>query len=149
MKKQTTYYAKREDQPVKWVAIDATDQVLGRLASRIASIAKGKESTSYQPSVDMGDFVVVYNAEKIKVTGKKMTQKKYFRHSGYPGGITEVQLDKMLNTFPERVLYAAVKGMLPKNTIGRQMLKKVKIYAGNTHPHEAQSPTPLTLEKGV
>lgn len=145
MKKQKTYYAKREDKPVQWISIDATGQVLGRLASKIASIAKGKHTPSYQPSVDMGDFVVVYNAEKIRVTGRKETQKKYHRHSGYPGGITEISYKKMMSTFPERILYEAVKGMLPKNTIGRKMLKKVKIYAGNTHPHEAQSPTPLSV----
>ena len=129
----------------KWFVIDANDLVLGRLASKIAFILKGKHKPTYSPHYDVGDFVVVVNADKVKLTGKNMLQKTYFRHSGFPGGekITPVRL--MLQRHPDRVVEYAVKGMLPKNSLGRSMLKKLKVYAGDKHPHSAQQPKELTL----
>lgn len=142
-----TYIAseKEVENSKKWFVVDANDLVLGRLASKIAFILKGKHKPIYSPHYDVGDFVVVVNAEKIKLTGKKMLQKTYFRHSGYPGGekITPVKL--MLQRHPDRVVEYAVKGMLPKNSLGRQMLKKLKVYAGESHPHVAQQPKKLNL----
>lgn len=129
----------------QWFIIDAKDAVLGRLATRIATVLKGKHKPSYSPHYDVGDFVVVINAESVKLTGKKMDLKSYFRHSGYPGGerITPVRL--MLQRHPERVIEAAVKGMLPKNSLGRQMFKKLKVYTGEKHPHSAQQPKQFTF----
>ena len=129
----------------KWFVIDANDLVLGRLASKVAFILKGKHKPIYSPHYDVGDFVIVLNANKVKLTGKKMLQKTYFRHSGFPGGekITPVKL--MLQRHPDRVVEFAVKGMLPKNSLGRSMLKKLKVYAGEQHPHSAQQPKELTL----
>jgi large subunit ribosomal protein L13 len=128
-----------------WYVVDAEGQTLGRLASHIASVLRGKHKPEYSPATDVGDFVIVVNAEKIHVTGRKMEQKKYYRHSGYPGGLTEITLADQLQRHPTRVLKAAVRGMLPRNRLGRQMLKKLKIYAGPEHPHEAQQPKPLEL----
>jgi large subunit ribosomal protein L13 len=142
-----TYIAseKEVESSKKWFVIDANDLVLGRLASKVALILKGKHKPTYSPHYDVGDFVVVINAEKIKLTGKKMLQKTYFRHTGYPGGekITPVKL--MLQRHPDRVIEFAVKGMLPKNSLGRSMLKKLKVYAGENHPHSAQQPKELSL----
>ncbi len=129
----------------EWFVVDAQDQVLGRLASQIAHRLRGKHKPEFAPHMDNGDFIVVVNCEKIKVTGKKMTDKKYYRHSGWVGGLKTTQLGDMLADKPARVLTAAVRGMLPKNRLGRAMLKKLKVYAGSEHPHTAQNPQPLTL----
>jgi large subunit ribosomal protein L13 len=129
----------------EWYVVDAEGQTLGRLASRIAPILKGKHKPIYTPHLDCGDFVVVVNAEKVRVTGRKLDQKMYYRHSGYPGGLTSIALRDQLARHPERVLQAAVKGMLPKNKLGRRMMKKLKVYAGDSHPHQAQTPKPLEL----
>ncbi|MGD9375311.1 MAG: 50S ribosomal protein L13, partial [Anaerolineae bacterium] len=120
-------------------------QTLGRLASRIAPILKGKHKPSYTPHLDCGDYIVVINADKVRVTGRKKDQKFYYRHSGYPGGLSSISLRDQLDKFPERVVESAVKGMLPKNRLGRQMFKKLKVYAGESHPHQAQQPKPLEL----
>ena len=143
MKKQITKYAKKELVEKKWFSINAENQVLGRLASNIAKILIGKHSKDYTPSVDTGDFVVVYNAQKVIVTGKKSEEKIYYRHSGYPGGLKEIPYLRMLEKKPNEIIYTAVKGMLPKNKLGKKMLTKLKIYKGSEHPHEAQSPTEL------
>ena len=135
-----SYMAKTETVDRKWYVIDAEDQVLGRLATQIATLLRGKHKAEYTPFVDTGDFVVVVNAEKIRVTGKKAQQKLYRRHSGYMGGLKEVPYEQMLDKHPERILEAAVKGMLPKNSLGRKMFKKLKVYAGPDHPHAAQKP---------
>jgi len=129
----------------KWYVVDAEGQTLGRLASKIAPILKGKHKPIYTPHLDTGDFVIVINAEKVRVTGRKMDQKFYHRHSGYPGGLTSISLRDQLGQHPERVLQAAVRGMLPKNKLGRQMIKKLKVYAGSAHPHEAQQPKALEI----
>lgn len=142
---QKTYYPKPEDIRREWVLVDANDQNLGRLASRIAEILIGKNKPTYTPGVDTGDFVVVVNAERITVTGNKMEDKKYYRHTGYPGGIKETTLKQMLERHPDRVLRSAVWGMVPHNKVGRALMKKLKIYAGDEHPHEAQQPKPLDL----
>lgn len=128
-----------------WFLIDAQDKPLGRVASQIARLLMGKHKPYYEPHLDTGDFVVVINAEKVYVQEKKRIQKIYYRHSGYPGGLKSTPLGQMLATKPEEVLRLAVKGMLPKNSLGRQMLRKLKVYAGSCHPHEAQMPQPLAL----
>ena len=140
-----TYYAKQEDVARDWYLVDAQDKVLGRLASGIAHRLRGKHKAIYTPYMDAGDFVIVVNAEKICLTGKKLTDKVYYHHSGYPGGLKAMTAGKMLREKPEELLRTAVKGMLPKNTLGRAMLKKLKIYAGGDHPHEAQCPRVLDL----
>ena len=140
-----TFNAKKESIDRKWYLVDAEGQVLGRLASEIARRLRGKHKPVYTPYVDTGDFVIVVNAEKIMLTGKKLTDKIYYRYSGYPGGLKETCAGKLLIDHPERVLQFAVKGMLPKNSLGRKMLKKLKIYAGSDHCHEAQCPQTLTL----
>ena len=129
----------------EWFVVDAQDQVLGRLASQIAHRLRGKHKPEFARHMDNGDFIVVVNCEKIKVTGTKMAHKNYYRHSGWVGGLKTTSLGDMLASKPERVLMAAVRGMLPKNRLGRAMLKKLKIYAGPEHPHTAQNPQPLTL----
>jgi len=129
----------------KWYLVDAQGLVLGRMASAVASILRGKNKPYFTPHLDTGDFVVIVNAEKVLLTGKKATQKAYFRHSGYPGGVKWTPLSKMMEKHPERMVWFAVKGMLPKNKLGRAQLKKLKVYAGATHPHEAQKPEPLDL----
>ena len=141
-----TYYAKPGEVEREWLLVDATDQVLGRLSSEVAQILKGKHKPQYTPHVDTGDFVIVINADKIVLTGNKMEDKKAYRHSGYPGGLKEVPISRMMERDPAKVLEKAIKGMLPKNTLGRQMGKKLKVYAGSEHPHEAQDPRPYTLE---
>ena len=128
-----------------WYVVDAQDQVLGRLASQIAHRLRGKHKPEFAPHVDNGDFIIVINCEKIKVTGTKMTNKLYRRHSGWVGGLRTTALGDMLREKPERLIMMAVRGMLPKNTLGHAMLKKLKVYAGPEHPHAAQNPQPLTL----
>lgn len=127
----------------KWYVIDAQDQVLGRVASQVALLLKGKHRPEYTPHLDLGDHVIVINAEKVKVTGRKSDQKVYTQYSGYPGGLRTKMLRKLFEEKPENVIRHAVKGMLPKNRLGRQMIKKMKIYVGNEHPHEAQKPEVL------
>jgi len=140
-----TFSAKPEDIERKWFVVDAQGQTLGRLATRIASVLRGKHKPVYTPHLDCGDYVIVVNADKIHVTGQKLEQKTYYRHSGYPGGLRQVSLRRQLQVHPDRVIEAAVRGMLPHNRLGRKMFKKLKIYAGPTHPHEAQQPTALEL----
>jgi large subunit ribosomal protein L13 len=140
-----TFSAKPHEIERRWFVVDAENQTLGRLATRIATVLRGKHKPIYTPHVDCGDYVVVINADKVRVTGRKMDQKMYHRHSGYPGGLTSVTLRRQLETFPERVLEAAVRGMLPKNRLGRKMFTKLKVYAGPNHPHQAQQPTELEL----
>ncbi|MGQ9870949.1 50S ribosomal protein L13 [Leptodesmis sp.] len=128
-----------------WYVVDAADQRLGRLASEIACILRGKNKPTYTPSIDTGDFVIVVNAEKVDITGKKRTQKLYRRHSGRPGGMKVETFDKLQARIPERIIEQAVKGMLPKNTLGRQLFTKLKVYAGPEHPHQAQKPQTLEI----
>ena len=128
-----------------WVLVDATDKTLGRLATRIAMVLRGKHKPEFTPNADTGDYVVVINAEKVRVTGNKVEQKRYWRHTEYPGGIKSTKLGDMLKTHPERVLEAAVKGMLPKGPLGYAQFRKLKVYAGTQHPHAAQQPKPLQL----
>ena len=139
------YQAKPGQVQQKWYVVDATDQVLGRLAVRIATVLMGKHKPTYTPHVDTGDFVVVLNAGRVKVTGRKKQTKVYQRYSGYPGGQKETTMEVMLERHPQRVLREAVRRMLPKNTIGRHMLRKLKLYTGSEHPHQAQQPEPLSL----
>ena len=131
----------------EWYVVDAQGLTLGRLAARIAPILKGKHKPTYTPHLDCGDFVIVINADKLRVTGRKLDQKLYYRHSGYPGGLTSISLRDQLQRHPERVLEEAVRGMLPKNRLGRRMFKKLKVYAGGSHPHQAQQPRPLDLRE--
>jgi large subunit ribosomal protein L13 len=140
-----TISAREEDVQHDWYVIDAQGQTLGRLATQTASILRGKHKPIYTPHVDCGDYVIIINAEKIHVTGQKMRQKKYYRHSGYPGGLTEISLRDQLQKFPNRVLEAAIRGMLPKNRLGRRMFKKLKVYPGPDHPHQAQQPKPMAF----
>jgi large subunit ribosomal protein L13 len=144
---QKTWNAKPGDVTREWYVVDAEGQTLGRLATRIADTLRGKDKPQYTPHIDTGDFVVVVNAEKIGVTGKKMDEKLYRRHSGYPGGLKERPLREELRRRPTEVLRKAVKGMMPRNRIARAQLTKLKIYAGPEHPHEAQAPKPLPLEE--
>lgn len=141
-----TYYAKPGEVAREWLLIDAQDQVLGRVASKAAQILRGKHKPTYTPHVDTGDFVVIVNADKIRVTGKKLTDKEYYRHSGYPGGLKCETFEEAMEKHPERVIEHAVKGMLPKNTLGRAMAKKLKVYAGAAHPHMAQQPREIKME---
>ena len=141
-----TYHAKVGEVEREWLLVDATDVTLGRLASEIAQILKGKRKPQYTPHVDTGDFVIVVNAANIKVTGNKLEDKKYFRHTGHPGGLKSETLGDLLARDPRRVVEKAVKGMLPKNTLGRAMGMKLKVYAGTEHPHQAQKPRQITLE---
>jgi large subunit ribosomal protein L13 len=141
-----TYTAKKGEIAREWYLVDADGQTLGRLATRIADTLRGKGKPHYTPHVDTGDFVIVVNADKIQVTGNKLDQKRYYRHSGYPGGLRSRTLREQLDRRPTEVLRTAVKGMLPKNRLARQQINKLKIYAGPDHPHEAQSPKPLKLE---
>jgi large subunit ribosomal protein L13 len=138
-----TYSAKPYEVERDWFVVDAQDQTLGRLATRVATLLRGKHKPIYTPHVDCGDYVIVVNADKISVTGQKLDQKIYYRHSGYPGGLRQVTLRRRLETHPERVIESAVRGMLPKTRLGRKMFKKLKVYAGPEHPHEAQQPTSL------
>jgi large subunit ribosomal protein L13 len=143
--KKYTYSAKASDNPDKWYIVDAEDAVLGRLATTIASRLRGKHSPLYTPHEDMGDSIVVINADKIKLTGRKWDQKNYYRHSGYIGGLTTITAKKLLEKRPEDLIRFAVKGMLPKNRLGQKLFKKLKVYAGSVHPHAAQEPEPLKI----
>jgi len=143
--KKYTYSAKRSDNPGKWFVVDAQDKVLGRLSTTIASRLRGKCSPMFTPHSDMGDWIVVINADKVVLTGNKLEQKKYYRHSGYVGGLTEINAKKQLEKKPEELIRHAVKGMLPKNRLGRKLFKKLKVYTGAEHPHTAQCPEPLTV----
>ncbi|QGY38908.1 50S ribosomal protein L13 [Pseudodesulfovibrio cashew] len=138
-----TYSPKPEDANREWFIVDATDKILGRLATEITNRLRGKHKPEFAPHMDMGDFVIVINAEKIAVTGQKMDRKMYYRHSGHPGGLKEKTLREMLDIKPENVITAAVKGMLPKNKLAAKQLKKLKVYAGSEHPHAAQAPKTL------
>lgn len=140
-----TYMAKPNEIERKWYVVDAAGQTLGRLASEVATILRGKHKPEYTPHVDTGDHVIIINAEKIELTGNKLHDKKYYRHSGYPGGLKVRTAHEMFSKHPERVLELAVKGMLPKNSLGRKMFKKLHVYAGPEHPHEAQKPEKYEL----
>ena len=142
-----TYYAKPGEVEREWVLIDAEDQVLGRVATKAATILKGKHKPQYTPHVDTGDFVVIINADKIRLTGTKAQQKEYYRHSGFPGGLKMETYAEAMEKNPERVVERAVKGMLPKNTLGRAMGKKLKVYAGPDHPHAPQQPRQIKVEE--
>ncbi len=142
-----TQSAKKQEVQRQWYVIDATDQVLGRLASKVAKILRGKHKPIYTPHVDTGDHVIIINAEKVRLTGKKWTDKVYVRYSGYPGGQRTQTAKEILQKHPERLIEMAVKGMLPKNRLGRQMFKKLHVYVGSEHPHEAQKPQPLNLNE--
>lgn len=138
-----TYMAKPAEVERKWYVVDATDMVLGRLASQVAMILRGKNKPTFTPNVDTGDYVIIINADKVRLTGKKLEKKYYRYHTGYIGGLKEVQYKKLMAEKPEFVVYKAVKGMLPKNAIGRTMIKKLHVYAGNEHNHQAQQPVEL------
>lgn len=140
-----TFSAKREDINPKWFVVDANGQILGRLASKVATIIRGKHKPTFTPHMDTGDFVIIINAGKVRLTGKKMVDKKYYHHTGYPGGLREISAEKLIEKKPGEVLKKAIKGMLPKNSLGRQILKKAKIYAAAEHPHAAQNPEILNL----
>ena len=140
-----TFLPKVEASERKWYLVDADSQVLGRLASRIASVLMGKEKPIYTDFLDTGDFVVVVNVEKVRLTGTKWDNKFYYSHSGYPGGIKEVSARRLRDKHPERIVFFAVKGMLPKNKLGRRMLKRLKVYSGSEHPHVAQQPESITF----
>lgn len=140
-----TKFIRTEDADKKWYLVDAKDQILGRLASQVARIIRGKNKAIFTPNMDTGDFVVVVNADKVKVTGKRETLKQYIRHSGYPGGQKITNIQDMLVKKPEFVVENAVKGMLPKNRLGKKLIKKLKVYAGENHPHTAQKPEPISF----
>jgi large subunit ribosomal protein L13 len=141
----STFIAKKDEAERNWVLVDARDQVLGRLAADVASILRGKTKPTYTPFIDVGDFVVIINAEKVKLTGRKLEQKMYYHHSGYMGGLRERTARQVMEKRPEDIIRHAVKGMLPKNSLGRSMFKKLKVYVGENHPHEAQQPQTITL----
>ncbi len=143
--KKYSFSAKRSDNPQKWYVIDANGAVLGRLASQVAQRLRGKHNPRFTPHVDSGDWVIVVNAAKITLSGRKMDQKIYYRHSGYIGGLKEITAKDLLEKQPEALVRSAVKGMLPKNKLGRQLFKKLKVYAGDAHPHEAQQPETLIV----
>jgi large subunit ribosomal protein L13 len=140
-----TYVTKPDEVQREWFVVDAAGKTLGRLATEIARILRGKHKPIYSPMIDVGDYVIVINAEKVRVTGRKLTEKFYYRHSGYPGGFKQISLRDLLARHPTRVIEYAVWGMLPKNALGRRMFKKLKVYAGPEHPHQAQNPKPLEL----
>lgn len=140
-----TYIPKKDEIDRQWLVVDASNQVLGRLASEVARLLRGKHKAVFTPSLDTGDFVVVVNADRVALTGQKLDEKKYYRHSGYPGGLRVKTAREMLSKHPERLIRAAVWGMLPKNRLGRRLLRKLKVYAGPEHPHAAQKPKSYTL----
>ncbi|GLX04002.1 MULTISPECIES: 50S ribosomal protein L13 [Microbispora] len=140
-----TFSPKPNDVERQWYVIDATDVVLGRLASQVATLLRGKHKPIFAPHVDTGDFVIVINAEKIALSGNKLEQKKAYRHSGYPGGLRAVSYGELMEKRPDRAVEKAVRGMLPKNALGRKMAKKLKVYAGTEHPHQAQQPVPFQI----
>ena len=143
---RTTFMAKANEVERKWYVVDASDKILGRLASQIAKILRGKHKPEYTPHADAGDYVVVLNSSQVKVTGKKEKEKIYYRHSGYPGGIKETTLETLRAKKPNQIIENAVKGMLPKNPLGRAMLRKLKVYSGSEHPHDAQQPEEINFE---
>jgi large subunit ribosomal protein L13 len=140
-----TVSAKKEEVSRKWYVVDASEKTLGRLSTEIANRLRGKHKASFTPHVDTGDYIIVVNAEKIRVTGRKTTDKTYYHHTGFPGGIKSITFDKLIDKAPERVIETAVKGMMPKNKLSRAMLTKLKVYAGSNHPHAAQQPEVLEL----
>jgi len=140
-----TYVTKEEDVQRDWYVVDAAGQTLGRLAARVAHVLRGKHKPIYSPAVDAGDCVIIVNAEKVRVTGRKLDEKAYYRHSGYPGGLKEITLRNLLKKHPTQAVEHAVRGMLPKNRLGRQMFSHLKVYGGPEHPHAAQRPKPLEL----
>ncbi|HJL61964.1 MAG TPA: 50S ribosomal protein L13 [Pseudomonadales bacterium] len=140
-----TYSANKETVKRNWYVVDASDKVLGRMATEIANRLRGKHKAEYTPHVDTGDYIVVVNAEKVKVTGNKARDKTYYHHTGYPGGIKSITFEKLQDKAPEKVIEVAVKGMMPKNKLSRAMLSKLKVYAGNDHPHAAQQPQALEI----
>jgi len=142
----STFSAKPTDIKHDWYVVDAEGLVLGRLASQVAQILRGKHKPIYTPHMDTGDFVVVINAEKVRLTGNKAESKSYFRHTGYPGGTRTTSYKQMMDKYPERIIQKAVKGMVPHNRLGRQIMKKLKVYAGPNHEHEAQQPKPLIIK---
>ncbi|WP_440710122.1 50S ribosomal protein L13 [Herbiconiux sp. YIM B11900] len=142
-----TYTPKASEVQRGWVIIDATDVVLGRLASHAATILRGKNKATFTPHMDMGDFVIIVNADKVALTGSKLAQKKAYRHSGYPGGLTAVSYSELLEKNPERAVEKAIRGMLPKTSLGRDQFRKLKVYAGGEHPHAAQQPVPYTIDQ--
>ncbi|WP_210479733.1 50S ribosomal protein L13 [Naasia sp. SYSU D00948] len=142
-----TYTPRESEIQRNWLVIDATDVVLGRLASHAAALLRGKHKPTFAPHVDTGDFVIIVNAEKVALTGSKLAQKKAYRHSGYPGGLTATSYTELLEKHPTRAVEKAIRGMLPKNSLGAAQLKKLKVYAGPEHPHAAQQPTPYTLNQ--
>ncbi len=142
---KTTFMANPSNVERKWYVVDAEGKTLGRLAAEVAKVLRGKHKPTFTPHVDTGDFVIVINAEKVRVTGKKLIQKEYFRHSGYPGGSTFTSLESMLQKHPERVVEHAVRGMIPKNKLGADIYRKLKVYAGPEHPHAAQQPEVLEI----
>lgn len=144
--KKYTYSAKNSDNQDKWWVVDAQGAVLGRMASKIAATLRGKNNPLYTPHADLGDSVVVINAEKIVLTGRKMDQKNYYRHSGFIGGLKTITARKLIEKRPEDVIRIAVKGMLPKNSLGRKLFKKLKVYVGDQHPHEAQQPETMRIQ---
>lgn len=143
--KKYTYSAKSSDNPQKWFVVDANGAVLGRLASQVALRLRGKHNPKFTPHADTGDWVIVINAEKIVLTGRKIDQKMYYRHSGYIGGLKQMTAKELLEKKPEELVRSAVKGMLPKNKLGRRLFKKLKVYTGNAHPHEAQQPEVIQI----
>ena len=140
-----TVSMRAQDVQRSWLVVDAQDKTLGRLATEVARRLRGKHKPEYTPHVDTGDYVIVVNAEKVRVTGKKTTDKIYYRHSGYPGGIKAISFEHLREKHPERIIEKAVKGMLPRNPLGRAMFRKLKVYAGGEHPHAAQQPEPLDV----
>ncbi len=145
MKQQKTFSPRPGDVDRSWWVVDASGLPLGRLASEIAQVLRGKHKPMFAPHMDMGDYVIVLNATKVAITGSKATDKQYYRHSGYPGGLTEQSFSELLQKHPERIIERAVRGMLPKNRLGRKMLKKLKVYSGPDHVHAGQDPQPLNI----
>ena len=143
-----TYVPRESDIERRWFIVDAEGQTLGRLASEIATVLRGKRKPIFTPHMDVGDYVIVVNAEKVKVTGAKTEQKTYYRHSGYPGGFRQTKFRDMIQQHPERVIEKAVRGMIPHNALGDQTVKKLRVYTGPNHPHVAQQPTPLEIDTG-
>jgi len=141
-----TYVPKVSEGEMKWHLVDADGQVLGRMASRVAAVLRGKHRPDFTPHMDLGDHVVIINADKVRLTGGKLTGKVHYRHTGYPGGIRETRYDRMMSETPEKAVTLAVRRMLPRNRLGRKLLKKLRVYSGGEHPHEAQTPVPLDLE---
>lgn len=140
-----TFMPKESEIERKWYVVDAEDLVLGRLATQVASVLRGKHKPEFTPHLDAGDFVIIINAEKVRVTGAKDVQKLYYRHSRYPGGIRSLSFNEMIDKHPERVIHTAVRGMLPKNALGRRMLRKLRVYTGPNHPHSGQQPAQLEI----